>query len=695
MARYPTIILPISRDSAIAVNVPAVGILSGQAFELPPKSPDFVQINADGIHEGIPSGTARRFRTRTNPGCPGGRSRHETVAEARDRRPIARWDSRVARGPMRGRSRPPPTRRRKPSRASRWFGYALVVAAHSHLRRHGKPGGPPRPGRERPQERPGGGHLAASPDRLSAAPPLPAARPAGHPRTREDRPRARIATSRAADDHLGQARQGNRPRCPARGGRASDEAPRPARATRTPSRTGRTGGPALLPTPIAVNLPARLHDRPVAEGDVALQVSPYDLPPDTAPVASGDERAIAAPARGAGRQDHPTTRGAPPPGGRRDGRRARRRDAEAVPGEVGAGSATAVGPAPAPDRRRRETVPPRSAQPPGPTGRPPSTKPSTPRSQPETTKPQPAPPTRPAEETPEPSEPTSQCPARPHPPRAQAPAPAPAPAHPAGTRATRPDRRSADPARRRPHPSCRSPCRPSRTPRDSPSRRTGSRALAGLNAPSDTGHERPLRPPRKPAPRHLRSRPPAPQTVVARGLGEVPAQAGTRCPALSSAGDVPHDLPGCSRAACPTTGPGRPANPPARRAEPPVRPAPQAVPQPASVQAPAKTCFSWVGKGPVTGFFRKLKSLGKGCGCCCHHCAGAAARPVPAPCGGGCVTGRCGSVAIPSASPQASPVWPLGPSPFSSLDPEPRDVAQGEQVLERIAAQGLDEPAER
>ena len=59
------------------------------------------------------------------------------------------------------------------------------------------------------------------------------------------------------------------------------------------------------------------------------------------------------------------------------------------------------------------------------------------------------------------------------------------------------------------------------------------------------------------------------------------------------------------------------------------------------------------------------------------------------------MTGHCGSVAIPSATPQASPVWPLGQSPFSSLGPEPRDVSQGEKVLERIAAQGLDEPAER
>ena len=51
--------------------------------------------------------------------------------------------------------------------------------------------------------------------------------------------------------------------------------------------------------------------------------------------------------------------------------------------------------------------------------------------------------------------------------------------------------------------------------------------------------------------------------------------------------------------------------PSCQRSEPSVRPAPQAVPQPASVQPPAKKCFSWVGKGPVTGFFRKLKAWGR------------------------------------------------------------------------------------
>ena len=83
--------------------------------------------------------------------------------------------------------------------------------------------------------------------------------------------------------------------------------------------------------------------------------------------------------------------------------------------------------------------------------------------------------------------------------------------------------------------------------------------------------------------------------------------------ALPPSGDVPDDLPDqCSH----DHRPGRSETLLPARAEPAVLPAPQAVPQPASAQAPAKTCFSWVGKGPVTGFFRKLKSLGKGCGCC-------------------------------------------------------------------------------
>src|SRR5262249_30832518 len=74
--------------------------------------------------------------------------------------------------------------------------------------------------------------------------------------------------------------------------------------------------------------------------------------------------------------------------------------------------------------------------------------------------------------------------------------------------------------------------------------------------------------------------------------------------------------------------------PSSQRCETPVRPAPQQILLPTSVPAASKSYFSWVGNGPVTGFFRKLKSWSKGCGCCCHHGCGAAARAVTGPCGG-------------------------------------------------------------
>ena len=112
--------------------------------------------------------------------------------------------------------------------------------------------------------------------------------------------------------------------------------------------------------------------------------------------------------------------------------------------------------------------------------------------------------------------------------------------------------------------------------------------------------------------------------------------------------------------------------------------------QPAQ-QCQTKKCFSWIGKGPVSCLVKKIKNLGNGCRCHCHCCPGQSPRPA---CGGSCGTVKCGTETI-APSPQASGVSPQAQARTGLLSSEPSNVAQGGEVLERLATQGLDKSPQR
>src|SRR5271157_5898848 len=124
-----------------------------------------------------------------------------------------------------------------------------------------------------------------------------------------------------------------------------------------------------------------------------------------------------------------------------------------------------------------------------------------------------------------------------------------------------------------------------------------------------------------------------------------------------------------------------------------VQPAPQSpqasTPPPCSctTKAPKASCFSWFHYGMASDFFAKVRSWRHRCACHCHdsefrlwwgNCKRCASK--------------CGGPAAPAASPQASssPVLPCSQSGLGSWSPVPRDLAESNQVLERIASQGLD-----
>jgi len=124
-----------------------------------------------------------------------------------------------------------------------------------------------------------------------------------------------------------------------------------------------------------------------------------------------------------------------------------------------------------------------------------------------------------------------------------------------------------------------------------------------------------------------------------------------------------------------------------------VQPAPQSpqasTPLPCSctTKAPKASCFSWFHYGMASDFFAKVRTWRHGCACHCHDSGfrlwwGNCKR---------CAS-KCGGPAAPAASPQASssPVLPCSQSGLGSWSPVPSNLAESNQVLERIASQGLD-----
>ncbi len=106
-----------------------------------------------------------------------------------------------------------------------------------------------------------------------------------------------------------------------------------------------------------------------------------------------------------------------------------------------------------------------------------------------------------------------------------------------------------------------------------------------------------------------------------------------------------------------------------------------------TTKAPKAPCFSWFHYGMASDFFVKVRSWRHGCACRCHESEfrlwwGNCKR---------CAS-KCDGPAAPKASPQAgsSPVLPQSQSGLGSGNPVPSNLAEGDQALERIASQGLD-----
>ncbi|MGC8644339.1 MAG: hypothetical protein ACP5XB_31135 [Isosphaeraceae bacterium] len=119
---------------------------------------------------------------------------------------------------------------------------------------------------------------------------------------------------------------------------------------------------------------------------------------------------------------------------------------------------------------------------------------------------------------------------------------------------------------------------------------------------------------------------------------------------------------------------------------------------PCATCASGKSCFNGPHKCVLTEFFNKIKS--KFCSCACQSSPMTCPYQTCSPCGWSSGSGKCGGTTCHWASPQAMPsrqAWTgwTGPSAQASLGTEAGDVAQGSQVLDRIAAKGLGESPQR
>ncbi len=106
-----------------------------------------------------------------------------------------------------------------------------------------------------------------------------------------------------------------------------------------------------------------------------------------------------------------------------------------------------------------------------------------------------------------------------------------------------------------------------------------------------------------------------------------------------------------------------------------------------TTKTPKAQCFSWFHYGMASDFFAKVRGWRHACAC---HCRDSEFRLW----WGNCkrCASKCTGPHTPTASPQASssPVWPQSQSGMGSWSPVPGNLAEGNQVLERIASQGLD-----
>ena len=468
----------------------------------------------------------------------------------------------------------------------------------------------------------------------------------------------------------------------------SPPTPNPAAGSPIPPTDGAAsepGAPDLLPSPLPTTAPVKPHERPTALGDVALEVAPSELS-----------------------DDDPLGERANQPGATRP-----RREVHLVPASAGAAELTAEGedtqnaPAGAQKPGRSDLGPP-----PPPIERSPAPAPSQ-------APPKPAAPAATQRTAPAPRAPsTTTSPAGPP----QSPLPA---ARPAPAAMTTPAPAQAIQAKT-PEPA------PTAVPGPPPATEA-PKAATPASAPATAT----LVPAQAPAPQPENSGPsPAPDTgPAAAASGQTQAATAPQAFAAPAGKAVKsthrrwslvawvHSLHAKEKAPTVLASPQLPApmfptsyqsctHEPAPAGQPkvaPVLPSPQAVlvsaPAPCSGSAlgPKPSCFSWVHKGMVLEFFHKTLGPGHGCTCPCHSSPLKILKKGCGPCSSPAGSGKCGGIAYPWASPQASPATPQSQpqtppapaAPVASESAEPRDVAETAQVFERIAAEGFDKTTER
>jgi len=487
---------------------------------------------------------------------------------------------------------------------------------------------------------------------------------------------------------------------PASGEEAATSASARQQASR--SRAASTAGgavPDLPPSPIADRDLVKLHDRPHARGDVALEVAAADLneddeptwvttPQDRAASSTQDRPEVGEPSLDVPLQDRP------------------RRESHLIPAAAGAADLSPTrGDESVGLQTKDQPKSGRQLDPPPPLKPGPGAKAARSSQTPK----QPAPsaggqqrsPTSPAPRTTTPSTTTPSLGPAPPPLPATAPKPATEPA----------------PA-------------PAQTPAPAP-------ALPAEPVPTAEPGPRPVAPTLEPTPPAPAVQRPAPAPAD-RGLATAPAHSRAQAQAQAASGQ---GMPASAQAApspqASVRSPVKPEKPPHRRwsllawvhslhqpAPPPkcqlppvmfpttyqtcmpgprptgqawpgsVHPAPQSQPSPrasarppCSTLAPSASCCSWFHYGMASDFFDTVRSWRHGCVCHCHDSGFRLWRGTCKQC-----ASKRGGPPAPAASPQAtySSVLPRGQSGLGSWRPEPRDLPEGTQVLERIASQGLD-----
>jgi len=477
---------------------------------------------------------------------------------------------------------------------------------------------------------------------------------------------------------------------PVSGDEAAKGASTRQQAARTKAASTAQGDvPKLLPSPIAVRVPVKPHDRPESRGAVALEVEPADLN-------EGDE-----PTRGTSSRDLTVSSildlpelGQPAPGA--PARNRPRREAYLIATAASAADLTTTGgdepaqpsissPQPAPSavsQRPKPTTPKPPTTVPSTT---PATGPPPPPLAPNTPSAgQPPPPLGPATS---PSPATRSAPVPPTAPRPSLPAPVPVPVpvpEPVPTAEPGP----------KPVPSTLEPASETAVPAPAPVPAGQGFATAPFPspapAPAASGQGRLA----------LAQAWPSPQATV-RSAGKPAKPPHKTCWLLAWIHSLhqPAPPPTCQLPPVmfPTTyqtcmpGP-RPTGQTVAGCVQPAPQSPQAsTPLPCTctrtAKAPKAPCFSWFHYGMASDFFAKVRSWRHGCECKCHdsefrlwwgNCKRCASK--------------CGGPAAPTASPQASssPVLPQSQSGLGLWNPVSRDLAERDQVLERIASQGLD-----